>query len=280
MGINTKAKEKSNGSLGLRVREHLINLGLETATGPHKWGLAHDAMKKGVAGLLHELGQLPDPSRDDTPERVADMYVNDLLWGLDYTNFPKCTATPNGQGVSKTVSAADLERVSKEYTSPQAVHTLAHRFGVPAEFTYQPDDKTGSITFDWTAGRYDQMVRVAGIQTISLCEHHFQTIYGLTHVAYIPGEKVLGLSKFARITEFFARRPQIQERMTEQIYAALCFILETEDVAVIQDATHFCMRARGAMQPHADTRTDKMGGRFMSNPQLRAEFLNGIPGRG
>ena len=120
------------------------------------------------------------------------------------------------------------------------------------------------------------MVAVDRIQTISLCEHHFQTIYGHTYIGYIPGTQVLGLSKFARVTEFFARRPQIQERMTQQIYAALSFILKTEDIAVVQVCEHFCMKARGAMQANAITRTNKMGGRFMSNPALRAEFLAGV----
>lgn len=123
---------------------------------------------------------------------------------------------------------------------------------------------------------YDQMVLVARIQTTSLCEHHLQTIDGFTHIAYIPKESVLGLSKFARITEFFARRPQIQERMTEQVHAALAFILQTDDIAVVQKCTHFCMKARGCNQQQSLTTTDKMGGRFLSNPTLRMEFLNGI----
>ena len=121
---------------------------------------------------------------------------------------------------------------------------------------------------------YDQMVIVQGISTISLCEHHLQTIDGLTYIAYIPRRLVLGLSKFARITDFFARRPQIQERMTEQLYHALSFILETDDIAVVQKATHYCMKARGALQHSSMTTTDKMGGRFMSNPALRKEFFD------
>ena len=123
---------------------------------------------------------------------------------------------------------------------------------------------------------YNQMVLVRDIQLTSLCEHHLQTIDGLAHIAYIPSTKVLGLSKFARVVEFFARRPQIQERLTEQIYAALAFILETEDVAVVVNATHFCMKARGVSQQQATTQTDKVGGRFMSNPTLRSEYLNAI----
>jgi GTP cyclohydrolase I len=122
----------------------------------------------------------------------------------------------------------------------------------------------------------NEMVVVQDISTMSLCEHHLQTIDGVTHIGYIPGAKVLGLSKFARITEFFARRPQIQERMTAQIFAALQLILETDDIAVVQKATHYCMKARGAMQSNSKTTTSKMGGRFMSNQALREEFFNVI----
>ena len=123
----------------------------------------------------------------------------------------------------------------------------------------------------------DEIVIVDSINTVSLCEHHFQTIVGLTHIAYLPNKKLLGLSKFARITDFFARRPQVQERMTAQIAAALQFILRTEDVAVQQICVHNCMRARGVMDPHSRTTTSKMGGRFLSNPALRQEFLYALP---
>lgn len=121
---------------------------------------------------------------------------------------------------------------------------------------------------------YDELVTVEKIQTVSLCEHHLQTIYGFTHIAYIPHNDVLGLSKFARVTEFFSRRPQVQERMTLQIFHALTFILGTNDVAVVQKCDHFCMKARGAMQHSAATTTSKLGGRFMTNPALRKEFFD------
>jgi GTP cyclohydrolase I len=80
---------------------------------------------------------------------------------------------------------------------------------------------------------------------MSNCEHHFVTIDGKAHVAYIPKDKVLGLSKINRIVEYFARRPQVQERIAEQVYHALSFILGTEDVAVVIEGTHYCVRSRG-----------------------------------
>lgn len=123
----------------------------------------------------------------------------------------------------------------------------------------------------------DEMVMLDSITTISLCEHHFQTIAGKTHIAYIPKDKLLGVSKLARVTNFFARRPQVQERMTAQIFYALQHILESEDVAVQQQCAHFCIRARGVMDPNSSMTTTKLGGRFMTNPSLRQEFLHAIP---
>jgi GTP cyclohydrolase I len=127
-----------------------------------------------------------------------------------------------------------------------------------------------------TADCAHHMVLSGGIETVSVCEHHFQTIYGTTWIAYIPQTQLLGLSKFARVTDFFARRPQVQERMTEQIYHALAFILETESVAVVQRCQHFCMKARGVMQQNSWTETSKMGGKFFAEAKLRDEFITAI----
>jgi GTP cyclohydrolase I len=126
-------------------------------------------------------------------------------------------------------------------------------------------------------GATNTMVFLGNIQTISLCEHHLQTIYGVTHIAYLPADSQIGLSKLARVVDFFARRPQVQERMTEQIYEALAFVLGTDDVAVVQSCAHYCMRARGALQHSSMMQTNKMGGKFMSNPSLRQEFLDACP---
>lgn len=120
--------------------------------------------------------------------------------------------------------------------------------------------------------KYDEMVAVRKADVLSMCEHHFQAFVGYAAVAYIPDTKVLGLSKINRIVDFFSRRPQIQERLTLQIAHTLSFILETEDVAVVIKAEHFCVRLRGVKQ-QSETITSKMGGKFMSNPALREEFL-------
>lgn len=120
---------------------------------------------------------------------------------------------------------------------------------------------------------YDEIVCVRNIVVRSCCEHHLQPIYGKIHIAYIPNKKVLGLSKFARIADFFASRPQVQERLTEQVYASLSYILETEDIAVMVEGEHFCMKMRGVEDHCSDTTTSKMGGRFRTDANARTEVL-------
>ncbi len=119
----------------------------------------------------------------------------------------------------------------------------------------------------------DEMVCVDNINLLSTCEHHFITIDGFARVAYIPGDTVIGLSKINRIVQFFARRPQVQERLTRQILVALQTLLGTEDVAVLIDATHYCVKARGIMDAGSSTRTSALGGRFRDDAQRRREFL-------
>jgi len=120
----------------------------------------------------------------------------------------------------------------------------------------------------------DEMVIEDGIDVSSTCEHHFQNIEGTAKVAYIPGKKVLGLSKLNRIVRFYSKRPQIQERLTLQIQAALSFILETDDVAVEIKAVHHCVKSRGIEDKNCITTTRKLGGCFKKEAEARAEFLN------
>lgn len=121
--------------------------------------------------------------------------------------------------------------------------------------------------------KYDEMVMVDKITSLSNCEHHFVTIDGVARVAYIPKDKVLGLSKINRIVDFFSRRPQVQERLIEQIFHALCFILETDDVAVRIEATHYCVKSRSVKDSQSKTLTTKLGGSFKERPEVRSEFL-------
>lgn len=120
---------------------------------------------------------------------------------------------------------------------------------------------------------YESMVIEKNIVVHSTCEHHFVLIDGYAHLAYIPAKKVLGLSKLNRVVEYFARRPQIQERLTEQIYYTLEHILETPDVAVLIKAKHYCVKSRGVQDINCETITSKLGGCFKNDGSSRNEFL-------
>lgn len=124
--------------------------------------------------------------------------------------------------------------------------------------------------------KVDEMVQVRDITMTSTCEHHFVTIDGTATVAYIPRGKVIGLSKINRIVQFFARRPQVQERLTQQVLLALQTLLESDDVAVSITATHYCVKARGVMDATSTTTTTSLGGIFKSRQETRQEFLRGV----
>jgi len=121
--------------------------------------------------------------------------------------------------------------------------------------------------------QYDEMLLEKDISVLSQCEHHFVTIQGSAHVAYIPKDRVVGLSKLNRIVEYFSRRPQVQERLTAQIFETLKLVLGTEDVAVVVDAKHFCVISRGVQDENSHTITSALGGKFRDEPDVRKEFL-------
>lgn len=124
--------------------------------------------------------------------------------------------------------------------------------------------------------KVDEMVTVRDITLTSTCEHHFVTIDGKATVAYIPKDSVIGLSKINRIVQFFSQRPQVQERLTQQILVALQTLLGTSNVAVSIDAIHYCVKARGICDATSSTSTTSLGGLFKSNPSTRQEFLNSV----
>ena len=121
---------------------------------------------------------------------------------------------------------------------------------------------------------YDEMVVVKDIEFFSLCEHHLLPFFGKAHVAYLPSKKVLGLSKIARLVNMFARRLQIQERMTSQIAQAIEEKISPEGVGVIIEARHLCMQMRGVEKQHGQAVTSAMLGSFRHNKQTRDEFLS------
>jgi GTP cyclohydrolase I len=246
--VASLVEDKTDPVLGMRVRAHLQSLGLDNTRRDHyNPRIAFDVLEKGIQAAYDALGIDPlDPSTKETPKRFAKMFVGELTRGLNYDFFPKCTSTPNGN-VEVRTAPETRNPVSSEDTNDLV-----------------------------KVGGYDEAVMVKWIRTTSLCEHHLQTIDGFTHIAYIPRDTVIGLSKLARVAEFFAARPQIQERYVEQVYHALHYILGTPDIGVVVDSVHFCMRARGVKQPESWTQTNKMGGKFMEKESLREEFLGAI----
>lgn len=210
---------KTNYKLGLEIHSQLLENRVET---PFSVGNRPDAsiIKDSFSDIVSELGlDLENDSLQDTPKRVAEMYVNEIFKGLDYRNFPKCTT------------------VNNEFNA-------------------------------------DEMILVRGISVLSFCEHHFLPFHGTAKIAYIPRNSIIGLSKFNRIVDFFASRPQIQERLTSQIFIALKHILNTENIAVEIDCVHHCVKSRGIRDCNSSTNTTKLGGSFHSSAATRSEFFS------
>ncbi|MDX1980900.1 MAG: GTP cyclohydrolase I FolE [Bryobacteraceae bacterium] len=122
--------------------------------------------------------------------------------------------------------------------------------------------------------KYDEMVVVRDIEFYSLCEHHMLPFFGKMHVAYLPKDKVIGLSKIPRVVDMFARRLQVQERLTQEVAETIQRVLEPKGVAVVCQARHFCMMMRGVEKQHSGTMTSAMLGAFRDQKQTRDEFLS------
>ena len=121
---------------------------------------------------------------------------------------------------------------------------------------------------------YDEMVIVKDIDFSSLCEHHLLPFIGKCHVAYMPGRKIVGLSKIPRLVEMFSRRLQVQERLTTQIASTISEVLQPRGVAVVMEAVHLCMLMRGVEKQNSKAITSAMLGSFRDNPETRAEFMD------
>jgi len=222
--LQTRAPTTLPGSLtpeAIAVRGALLERGLETpmTTNELSRDQRYSKIKDAFTEIMESLGlDLRDDSLEETPHRIAKMYVDEIFGGLDYAQFPKITLIENKMNV-------------------------------------------------------EEMVCVEDIDLTSTCEHHFVTIDGSAKVAYIPKTTVIGLSKINRLVQFFSQRPQVQERLTQQVLVAMQTLLGTEDVAVTINAVHYCVKARGVRDGNSSTRTTSLGGVFKSDPASRAEFL-------
>jgi GTP cyclohydrolase I len=137
-------------------------------------------------------------------------------------------------------------------------------------YEQNPKDLLNGALFEVS---YDEMVIVKDIEFYSICEHHLLPFFGRAHVAYIPNGKVIGLSKIPRLVEMFARRLQVQERMTVSIAETLEELLEPKGVAVVVEAMHLCMMMRGVRQQNASAITSSIRGEFETDPKTRSEFM-------
>jgi GTP cyclohydrolase I len=162
------------------------------------------------------------------------------------------------------------ERHGLTATPRRVAHMYAELF---SGYRADPETLVNGALFDV---KYDEMVIVRDIEFYSLCEHHLLPFMGRVHVAYIPSGKVLGLSKIPRIVDMFARRLQVQERMTRQIADFIRDILQPQGVAVVVEGLHLCMMMRGVRKHNARMTTSAMHGAFRSNPATRQEFLDNI----
>lgn len=140
-------------------------------------------------------------------------------------------------------------------------------------YRVNPSELINNAVFDV---EYDDMVIVSDIEYYSMCEHHMLPFMGRAHVAYLPGSKVIGLSKIPRIVDMFSQRLQVQERLTRQIAEFIYEVLEPRGVAVIMDGKHMCSMIRGVHKEHSQMTTSAMLGEFHDNPQMRKEFLDHV----
>ncbi len=222
---------------------------------------------------------------------MSDFLLNGHIEGLADTDdlgdlhIATSSDTPMNPRASALSDAEKIERISGHFAEIMEILGLDLRDdslrGTPRRVAkmyvneifkgLNPANKPAVTTFE-NKYQYRRLVVERNIPLQSTCEHHFQPIMGVAHVAYIPNGRVVGLSKLNRIVDFFARRPQVQERLTMQIAEELKKVLKTDDVAVYIDARHLCVQARGVEHHGASTITAEYSGKFL-NETTKQEFL-------
>ncbi|WP_171492624.1 GTP cyclohydrolase I FolE [Acinetobacter brisouii] len=170
-----------------------------------------------------------------------------------------------------TAVGEDLQRPGLKDTPVRAARAFSY---LTSGYNQTLEEVTNNAVFP---SENREMVLVKNIEFYSLCEHHLLPFYGRVHIAYLPEGQVLGLSKFARITEMFARRLQIQENLTQQIAEAVASVTHARGVAVVIDSAHMCMMMRGVGKQNSTTRTVSFVGEFKTNEEVRREFLRVVP---
>lgn len=185
-------------------------------------------------------------------------------------------ATPDGEDASATdIPLRLLEYIGEDPTRGGLQETPKRFLAAWEEWTRGYRQEPGELlkVFEDGAEQYDEIVLVKDIPVYSHCEHHLAPFFGKAHVGYIPNGRILGLSKFARVVDVFARRLQVQERLTAQIAHALQDALQPAGVAVVLECRHLCMESRGVRAPGTTTTTSRMLGTFRDDPSARAEFM-------
>lgn len=171
-----------------------------------------------------------------------------------------------------------LAAVGEVVERPGLVETPARAARAWLEFTrgYTQDPADVLKVFEDGAQRVDQMVIVKDIPVFSLCEHHLVPFFGVAHVGYIPSGRVVGLSKFARLVDVFAKRLQVQERLTQQIANALMEHVRPIGAGVVVECRHLCMEMRGVQRVGSKTRTQALTGAILEDARARSEFLEAV----
>ena len=162
----------------------------------------------------------------------------------------------------------DPERDGLQLTPERVARSLSF---LTSGYQQEPREVVGTALFE---AEYDEMVVVRDVEVYSLCEHHLLPFFGKCHIAYLPGDKIVGLSKLARLAEVYARRLQVQERLTTDIATAINDILQPRGVGVVIEARHLCMMMRGVEKQNSLAVTSCMLGRFRADARTRGEFLS------
>jgi GTP cyclohydrolase I len=196
-----------------------------------------------------------DVFRDDLEDRPEQECTNDIA----------CAVQAILQAIGEDLNREGLQR------TPDRVARMYEE--LTAGYHIDPDKLVNNALFDVD---YQQMVVVKGIDYYSLCEHHLLPFFGRAHVAYIPAGRVIGLSKIPRVVEMYARRLQVQERMTTQIADFIQEVLHPQGVAVVVEGSHMCSMMRGIKKANASMITSAMLGIFQENSKTRAEFMEHI----